>query len=118
MEQKPDQKIKAFTLRKKTSKAGKEYYVSPYGEVDLFAFQDKNGDIVCFYSPRTPAPVQAANRGVKPASPEARPKITPRPQSNYQSQSYAPGQGGFKDHTQGGWPNTEDGDPGPGDFPF
>jgi hypothetical protein len=72
-------KIKAFTLRMKKSAKGTTYWVSPYGGVDLLAFEDKDGpgDIVVYYSER----LEPAGKSARP-QPAARPKprITPRPQ--------------------------------------
>lgn len=73
-------KIKAFTLRKKVSKAGKIYFTSPFGEVDLLAFQKESGDIEVFYSSRTPRPVQGAYAAPQQQAPQTgiKPKIIPR----------------------------------------
>ena len=72
-------RIKAFTLRIKTSKQGKQYWVAPYGNVDLLAFQDSEGNIEVSYCEREARPATGY-----PAKPQAQatraPKITPRPQ--------------------------------------
>jgi len=74
-------KIKAFTLRVKTSKQGKQYWVAPMGAVDLLAFQDAEGNIEVSYCEREATPATAS-----PARPQAqpvqasRPVITPRQQ--------------------------------------
>lgn len=78
-------KLKAFTLKKKTSAKGTTYWTAPYGNVDLLCFEDKEGqpgDIVAYYSERTdprtapkkyPAPGQMGQQ-------RQRPRIIPRPQ--------------------------------------
>lgn len=81
-------KIKAFTLRKKISKAGKEYWISPYGSVDLLGFANETGDIEVSYVERAEVrPVasiypQASTRASQPSSrQDSPPRITPRPQA-------------------------------------
>ena len=69
--------MKAFTLRLKKSKAGKEYYIAPYGDCDLIGFQQPNGDINVSYSDRAPAR-SAAPPQQAPRHPQSRPKIIPR----------------------------------------
>lgn len=69
-------RIKAFTLRKKTSKAGKVYYIAPYGNVDLLGFvSDASGDIEVSYVERDVKPVQGPIARPQAA---ARPAIQPR----------------------------------------
>jgi hypothetical protein len=72
------ERIRAFTLRRKMSKQGKQYYTAPYGDVDLLAFTDETtGDIVAYYSPREAKSATAAYRAPQ-AQATSRPKITPR----------------------------------------
>ncbi len=71
-------KITAFTLRRKMSKAGKTYYVAPYGNVDLLGFEvGASGDIEVSYVEREARPATAGY--MKPqVAPGGRPKIVPR----------------------------------------
>lgn len=71
-------KIKAFILRRKTSKQGKVYYVAPYGNCDLLGFEmNEAGDIEVSYCEREQKPATAAY--TKPQAP-VRATITPRSQ--------------------------------------
>lgn len=76
-------KIKAFTLRKKISKQGKEYWISPYGSVDLLGFANEAGDIEVSYVERETRPNTYAPPSGQPRSPQqvSGPRITPRPQA-------------------------------------
>lgn len=80
-------RVKAFVLRKKISKAGKTYYSAPYGNCDLLGFLNEAGDIEVSYVEREVRPTGYAPRGEAPTAtqPQARqaspPRITPRPQA-------------------------------------
>lgn len=118
------ERIRAFTLRRKMSKQGKQYYTAPYGDVDLLAFTDEaTGDIVTYYSPRESKPATAGY--MRPGSQATRsPKITPRANPvqirepsrvatpHHRPPSQVPED--FVDHTNNAWP---DDDPGP-EIPF
>lgn len=69
-------KIKAFTLRHKKSKAGKDYFVSPLGDIDLLGFITAAGDIEVSYVERESARPSAGPP--RAPQPQARPKIIPR----------------------------------------
>lgn len=74
------ERIRAFTLRRKTSKKGTIYYTAPFGDVDILAFADmESGNITAYYSSREPNPAIANPRQPQQASTD-RPKIIPRPQ--------------------------------------
>lgn len=100
------ERIRAFTLRKKTSKAGMIYFIAPFGDVDLLAFSDdETGNITAYYSPREQKPATAPY-----TQPQSRPKIIPRsnpvqirePNRNaphHRPQSQAPPHQAFIDYT-------------------
>ncbi len=110
--------MKAFILRKKTSKAGKIYFVSPYGHIDLLGFPNEAGDIEVSYCEREVRPGTAPYAGA-PARPQTQaapkivprqgpPKIIPRDGPHHRAQQIPQD---YVDHTK---PSDlyEDGDPG------